>query len=253
MTVLVITHNNQDTLARCLESVRWAGECVVVDRGSTDKTLEIAHAFTDQVYSHPSASLACVQQFALMSARQDWILMLEPHDWVEEMLKHEIDGILANVDRQVDGYFLPVRVYFQGEWLRYGRLYPNHQLRLFRKQYAEVSTHVYHQSVQVSGELGYLENALGSEPYVSVDELFAEANVQSTRAAYAAFEEGSGEGFRTSLINIAFRPLLTTLNRLFLQRGILDGSRGWTFAFSEGYKAFLKYAKLRHHLVMPSW
>lgn len=248
LTVILITHNNQDTVVRCLDSVRWAGEIIVVDRGSTDKTLELVRHYNANVVSHPSRHLAIVQQFALSLAKYEWILWLEPYDWVEEMLKHEIDGLLANPDRQRDGYFIATKLHFQGEWLRYGRQFPNYQLRLFQKQNAEISTHIYHQGIQLAGELGYLENALGTEPYSSVDTLFEMMNHQSTRAAYAAFEQGGPQPFQTSHLNLVIRPALTFLNRLFIQKGWLDGTKGITLAMAEAYFNFLKYAKLRHHL-----
>lgn len=252
LSVVVITHNNEETLSRCLESVRWAAEVIVVDRGSEDATLSIAQGFTEQVFYHDSQSLPVVQQFALSMGKHEWVLLLEPYEWVEEMLKHEVDGLLSSPDRQRDGYFVPTKLFFQGEWLRYGRQFPHYQLRLFKRQNAEISTHVYHQAVQVAGKLGYLENSLGAEPYNTVEALFQSANAQSGRAAYAAFERGGQQRFETSAVNMLFRPLLVLLNRLVIQKGLMDGTKGVTLAVAEAYLCFLKYAKLRHHLLEPT-
>jgi hypothetical protein len=242
ITAVVVTRNPGPTLERCLDSLKWVDERIVVDRGSHDGSLAIARKRADKVFYHPSQHDSIVWEYALAAASSDWVLWLEPNEWVEEMLRHEIDGMLLAGDSMVDGYAIPHKVYFQGTWLKNGGLYPNAQLRLFRKSLATVQDQAGQAAVFLSGTVGQLEHPLGVEPFETVHQLFDLMNQHSSQQAALALEAGTRDGGPVSSLVSAKWAFL---DRWLLKRGCADGPMGLTLAMAEAYKTFLISAKLR--------
>ena len=132
LSVVVITLNEAERLRACLESAAWADELVVVDAESQDKTVQIAREFTDRVLVRPWAGFAEQKNFAVAQATGDWILSLDADEEVPPELRAEIQALLG-AEPAEDGYRVPRRNIFWGRWIRHGGLYPDWQLRLFRR------------------------------------------------------------------------------------------------------------------------
>src|SRR2546425_490870 len=132
LSVVVVTRNEEERLRACLESVAWADEIVVVDAESEDKTVTIAREFTDQVVVRPWPGYAAQKNVALELATGDWALSLDADEIVSAELRSEIAGVLAS-DGPADGYAVPRRNIFWGRCVRHGGLYPDWQVRLFRR------------------------------------------------------------------------------------------------------------------------
>lgn len=245
LSVVIVTHNHRGHLERCLDSVKWADEIIVVDQGSVDGSLDLIKRYTDKIYFHPSDNHGILQNFGFAAAKSDWILALEPTEWVEEMLRHEIDGLLLNTESGVEGYRLPRKLYFQRQWCRNGRQYPKHRLRLFKRQRGETTEDIYRREILVSGEVKNLDNPLGYEPFYTVRELFEHYTTRSSQAAYALIERGRPSGFQISILNLLTRPVFTFLKYYVLAGGFLDNVAGLTLAFAQSYAVYLKYVMLR--------
>jgi glycosyltransferase involved in cell wall biosynthesis len=241
---VLITCNNIDTIERALESVKWTDEIIVLDCGSTDGTIELARRFTDKVYFHPSGCRTVLRNYAFALAKSDWVLHLEPEEWVEEMLRHEIDGQLLN-DSPVDGFYIPQKLYFQGQWLKKGRMYPNLQLRLFRRSKGYASDHVHHSEILVPGAVKTLEHAIASDPYNDLADLLTWMDKKSTTAAYAVMESGGAPQYKLGLFSMAMRAKMTFIKHYWLKQGYQDGFNGFLMALSQSYCNFMKYTKLR--------
>ena len=132
LSVVLVTLNEEERLRACLESVAWADEIVVIDALSQDKTAQIAREFTDRVIVRPWPGFAAQKNFGLAEASGDWILSLDADEQVSPELREEIQRVL-DVDGPHDGYRVPRRNLFGGQWVRHGGLWPDWQLRLFRR------------------------------------------------------------------------------------------------------------------------
>lgn len=245
ISAIVITENNALTLERTLSSLHWADELVVFDRGSTDETLTIARGFTDKVFFHPSRNFTVVRRDALSAGSCDWLLLVEPDEWVEEMLRHEIDGMLLNTPANLNGYTVPRQLRFQNQWIKVPVGEETYRsLRLVRKKHWEIGDD-WSATLRVGGDIGKLDRPLGYAPYKTVEELFADINRHSTLAAYHHLETHGIAVKEQSAFNLLFKTKLEAWNQYILRGGVFRGITGLTLAMANTMHVFLKYAKIR--------
>ncbi|WP_373533587.1 glycosyltransferase [Vampirovibrio sp.] len=245
ISAIVITENNAATLERTLSSLHWVDELIVFDRGSTDGSSTLARGFTDKVFFHPSHNLAIVRRDALSTAKCDWLLLIEPDEWVEEMLRHEVDGVLLNTPAHLNGFTLPRQLKFQQQWVNIplGEE-PKRLLRLVRrKQWIILDD--WEASLKVNGEVSKLDRPLGYAPYLTVESLFSAINDLSTLSAYRYLEmHGTANGAQTPM-NLIIKTKLAAWKQFFLMGGLFKGITGQTLAMANTLEVFLKYAKVR--------
>jgi glycosyltransferase involved in cell wall biosynthesis len=136
LTSIVLTFDEEVNLAACLASLRpVVGDLIVVDSGSTDRTLEIARDYGARVLSHPFTSHADQWRWALaqVPAERDWVLALDADQRLSAELQAELNGLLSSNDLgSLDGIYLKRRQIFRGAWIRHGGYYPKYLLKLFR-------------------------------------------------------------------------------------------------------------------------
>lgn len=164
LSVVVVTRDEEERIRTCLESVAWADELIVVDAESQDKTAAIARELTDHVLVRPWPGFALQKNFGLEQARGAWILSLDADETVSPALRDEIEAVVRR-DGPCDGYAVPRRNIFWGRWVRHGGLYPDWQVRLFRRGRGRFSARAVHESVQVDGAVGRLAGHLEHRSY----------------------------------------------------------------------------------------
>jgi glycosyltransferase involved in cell wall biosynthesis len=239
LSVVVITLNEEDRLRDCLASVAWADEIVVVDAGSDDKTVTIAREFTDRVLIRGWEGFAAQKNFAIAQATGDWVLSLDADEQAEPALRDEIATILANPGADA-GYRIARRNIMWGRWIRHGRLYPDWQLRLFRRGRGRFVDRAVHEAVTVDGPVGHLATPLLHHSYRDVSDFLRRADRYSTLAAEDWAR--SGRAFRAHQLLTA--PLGRFLSMYVLHRGFLDGWRGFLLAALYAYYVFVRSAKI---------
>ncbi|MCK5595648.1 glycosyltransferase family 2 protein, partial [bacterium] len=132
LCAIILTHNSSDTLEKCLESIKWITDIVVVDSGSTDKTIEIAKTYTDRIYYNKYINYGKQLNWALKRITSDWILVVDSDEALTAELSRNIRKLMRN--RPVpNGYYIARRNYFLGKPVNYCGWYPDHVLRLFRR------------------------------------------------------------------------------------------------------------------------
>jgi glycosyltransferase involved in cell wall biosynthesis len=236
---VIITRNEEKRLGPCLASLTWADEIVVVDAESTDRTVEIARRFTDRIVVRPWPGFAAQKNFAAEQARSDWILSVDADEEVGPELRAEILGVLAGRPA-VHGYALPRRNIFWGRWIRHGGLYPDWQVRLFRRGRGRFVERAVHESVEVAGEVGRLRAPLIHRSYESVAQFLERANRYSSLAADDLARSGGGGG----LVPLLLRPLGRFATMYVLRGGFLDGTPGFLLAGLYAYYVFIRAAKV---------
>jgi glycosyltransferase involved in cell wall biosynthesis len=244
LSVTIVAWNEEERLRACLESVAWADEIVVVDGESTDKTVALAREFTDRVWVRAWPGFAAQKNFALEQATGDWVLSLDADERVTPELAERIRRILAEDGAGqpgADGYSLPRKNIFWGRWVRHGGLYPDRQLRLFRRRAGRFVADAVHESVRVDGRVERLGEALLHHSYRSLEDFVQRSNRYSTLAA----GEWTRRGKRAGIADLIFRPLGRFLSMYIIQRGFLDGWRGFVLAVLYADYVFLRMAKAR--------
>jgi glycosyltransferase involved in cell wall biosynthesis len=240
LSVVVVTLNEEDRIRACLESVAWAFELIVVDAESRDKTAPIARELTDHVFVRPWPGFAAQKNFGLEQARGDWILSLDADEVVSPALRAEITAVLAGAGAHA-GYTVPRRNVFWDRWIRHGGLYPDRQLRLFRRGRGRFVERSVHESARVEGSVGRLAGHLEHRSYHDVADFLERADRYSTLAA----EEWVAAGRPARpLLDLAGRPLARFLGMYVARAGFLDGWRGFLLAVLYGYYVFMRSAKV---------
>ncbi len=240
LSVAIVVLNEEERLRACLESVVWADELVVIDAGSSDKTLAIAREFTDRVLFRAWDGYGAQKNFALDQCRGDWVLSLDADERVSDTLREEIQATLRSGPGQA-GFYVPRRNLFQGRWVRRGGLYPDWQLRLFRRGRGAFVERAVHESVRVDGPTGRFAEPLIHESYRSIGDAVARLNRYSDLAATELAAAGRGG----SLADLLLRPTWRFLSMYVLRAGFLDGWRGLVLAGLHAHYVFLRAAKVR--------
>jgi glycosyltransferase involved in cell wall biosynthesis len=272
LSVVIITHNEEANIGRTLESVslllkEMPGEIVVVDSGSTDRTVEIARAHGARVFSEPWKGYAAQKNSAIEKASGDWILSLDADEEMEETLLAEMvetlkgrweppddDSldtveVLMALEEQADsgegpgirGFSIPRKNLFLGRWIKHGGFWPDRKLRLFLRGAGRFEDRAVHEIVKVSGPRLDLKNALIHHAYPTLAGYIGHMNKYSSLGAEQAVQEGK-RGF--SFINIALRPLATFVYNYVLRLGFLDGREGLLLHLYHAAYTSWKYAKL---------
>ena len=240
LSVVIIARNEETSLPRCLEAVRWADEIIMGDSGSADRTVEVARMHGVKAFSYEWRGFGPAKQGAVDRAEGEWILSIDADEEVTPELAAEIRVALERNDHTV-GYYLPRRTEFLGRWMLHGGWYPDYVLRLFRKDRGAFTSAMVHETVRVDGPTAYLKNDLLHHSYPTLDRYFDKFNRYTTLAANEAFAGGQ----HVSLAELLVNPIAKFIKQYILKGGFLDGARGLLLAIlSSGYVS-IKYAKLR--------
>ncbi|MCL6629581.1 MAG: glycosyltransferase family 2 protein, partial [Armatimonadetes bacterium] len=169
VSVAIITFNEEANIRRCLESVKWADEIVVVDSGSTDSTLEICKEYDCRVFNHIWEGYAQQKNYAISQTNCEWILSLDADEEVTAELAQEIQAAVSS--GRADAYFMPRMNLFLGKWMRHGGWYPDEQLRLFKNGSAEFKLVPLHEHAVLrdqSARTSHLSNPLRHYTYPTI-------------------------------------------------------------------------------------
>jgi (heptosyl)LPS beta-1,4-glucosyltransferase len=240
LSVTVIALNQEANLGDCLASVSFADDIVVVDTGSTDRTVEVARTFTDRVLNAPWQGFGRTKNYALDQAKGDWVFSMDTDERVPPALKDEILAVVA-ADGPLNGYRVPRKNYFCGRWIRHLGWYPDYTLRLFRRDRGRFRDREVHEEVVVDGPVGVLRTPLEHYSYRSLSEYVSRMD----RYARLAAQELVKADRRPLPGELFFRPFFSFLHLYVIKRGFLEGATGYDLAVLMSMYKFLKYYYLR--------
>jgi len=222
----MVTLNEAANLPRTLDSVRWAGEVVLIDSGSTDGTQEIARKMGAKVIEEPWRGFAAQKNFAIEQTTGEWILSLDADEEVSAELAREV-GLLLEGEPAFAAYRIPRLNHFLGKPLRHGGYWPDPKLRLFRRDAARFEERPIHETMKAEGPVGTLRGALIHHCYSTLEEYVEHMNRYSTVAARMLVETGRAP---RSLAGLAWsallNPLATFIYNYVFRAGFLDGREG---------------------------
>jgi len=240
ISAVVITLDEERNIRRCLESLIWAGEIVVVDSGSTDATVEIAREYTDRVLTHPFEDYVSQKNFALNQAAREWVLSVDADEVVTPELLARIREVWLRERERYDGFTVNRLSRFSGRWIRHCGWYPDRKLRLFRRSRGRWEGADLHEKVRLDGPVMDLNADLLHYTYENLSENIGKIQSYSTIFARAQHDRGR----RASLWDLLARPPAKFLKSYLLKGGFLDGRHGLILSITATFYVFLKYAKL---------
>jgi glycosyltransferase involved in cell wall biosynthesis len=244
LSVVVITKNEEKNIQRCLESVKWAGEIVIVDDNSTDSTVEIAKKYTQKIYIYDSTGkfFDDNKNVGINKATGDWILSLDADEVIPPALADEIETAIQS--SSFAGYYLNRKNYFLGKWIKGCDWYPDYILRLFKKGACRWPSGIHKAPQLKNGKAGRLKNHFIHYSYSSLEQYFNKFNQYTNLSALQEFKRGFRLNYGNILICFFLKPLYYFIKKYFLKLGIRDGFRGFFISFSSALTVFVSYAKL---------
>lgn len=240
-TVCIITYNEAANLPRCLESVSFADEILVVDSYSTDATLDIAARAGCRVIKQSFLGYAGQKNFAIHHAKHPWVLCLDADEWLRPGAEALIRTALAQSPEDVAGFRLKRHTFYLGDWVNHGGWWPEHKVRLFDRQRGAWFGDL-HEGVRFkSGSIRALDVEIGHLSYRDVSHHLSKVNTYTSLWAEGRHNGGAK---RIGYLTLLCRPLADFCRVFVLKGGWREGTRGLVIALIHGFYVFAKYAKL---------
>ncbi|HSV43302.1 MAG TPA: glycosyltransferase family 2 protein [Candidatus Bathyarchaeia archaeon] len=238
LSVVVVAKNEEANIDECLGSVfGWAGEIVVVDDESTDRTAALTRKYTDKIYHRKMDVEGTHRNWAYAQASNEWVLSLDADERLTQELRDEISAVLVEPEYQL--YTIPRRNYIGDYWVRYGGQYPSAQLRLFRKECFRYEETYVHPRVFLTGTTGHLKSDLLHYSYRDFGHFLQKLNAQTTMEARKWVEDKRKATFGKSL----WRSIDRFFRGYVRKQGYKDGFIGFMVAYFSSIYQVISYAK----------
>lgn len=238
ITGVIIAKNEENNLEKCLKSLNFCDEIIVVDDYSEDKTIEIAKRYTKKIYKHKlENNFSNQRNFALSKVTSKWALFLDADEEISSNLKNEI--LNAVKSDKYSGFFLKRIDYIWGGVISHGEIKDFKILRLAKKNSASWIG-VVHEKMIVDGQTSILKNSILHFPHPTVSDFLIGINFYSTLRA----EELYSQNKKTNVLSIIFYPFFKFFKNYILKLGFLDGEIGLVFAILMSFHSFLVRGKL---------
>jgi glycosyltransferase involved in cell wall biosynthesis len=239
LSAVLITYNEERDLPQALASLEGvADEIIVVDSGSTDRTCETARQHGARVVFRPFSGFGEQKNFAAAQASHDWVLSLDADEALSPELRSSLLAWKAGTPDRV-GYEVGRRTNYLGKWIRHSGWYPQHHLRLYRRDRARF-VGALHETVRADGPVGRLAGDLLHYTVRSLAEHYAKMEVFTTLAA----EELYARGRRRWRAGMYVATPWTLISTLLFRLGFLDGYRGVLIAWTSARYVYMKYRKV---------
>ena len=244
LSVCIIAYNEEENLPRCLASVAFADDIVVVDSYSTDRTVDIARQAGCRVIAQTFLGYVAQKNFALGHAAYQWVLCLDADEWLRSGAEATIRSALATRAPDVAGYTLKRHTYYLGDWVNHGGWWPEYKIRLFDRQCGQWCGNSLHEGVRVAGRVAHLDIEIGHRSYRDIAHHLTKLNTYTTIMARGLDERGAA---RVGVGTLVLRPLVRFCRMFLLKGGWQEGLRGFIIASLGAFYVFAKYAKLWEH------
>jgi glycosyltransferase involved in cell wall biosynthesis len=239
ISAVILTKNEEGNIERCLRSLEFCSEIIVVDDHSVDKTVKLAKRHGAIVYQRLlSGDFSKQRNFGLKKAKGKWILFVDADERISKILRNEIKKNVGE-DKGLNGFYFRRHDYFLGKRLKYGEIGSLRLLRLAKKGSGEWKRAV-HEVWDIAGSVGELTNPIIHYPHQSLGEFIDHIKQFSSRHA----EEHYQEKKKSSLFKIIFWPLLKFIRNYFFRLGFLDGGIGFVYSMMMSLHSYLAWGKL---------
>ena len=236
ISVFIITFNEEKIIGKCLEKLHFADEIIVVDSGSTDKTIEICQSFQVKVIINKFENFGVQKQFALNQTKNNWVLSLD----ADEILSDKLIFELQKFDSNFEGYNIPRTHVFLNKIFKYGSENKKPILRFFNKNHGYFLQNKIHEKIIVNGNIGNFKNEMLHYTVFDIGSAFQKNVSYSILGGHFLFENNK----KTSIFKTILKIPYEFLRVYFLHLNILNGYQGFVWSIYCSIGSFLKYAKL---------
>jgi glycosyltransferase involved in cell wall biosynthesis len=247
LSLAMIVRNEEKNLEEALTLVKdWADEIVIVDDGSTDRTIEVAKRFTDKIFSRRMELEGKQRNFAVEKASNDWVIFQDGDERLTPEVMAEIDGLLDNHDGEKFSYWIPRKNYLGDHWLRYGGWYPAAHIKLYHRKYLrwkEDPSDVVHPGIEyLQDKYGAaLKNHMIHYNFRNIEDFIGKVNNQTTLEAIKWHLQNR----KVSMSHGYWKAFDRFFKRFVLKKGYKDGHYGFVAAALSGFYQWAAYCKFR--------
>ncbi len=235
LSAIIIAKNEEARIADCLKNLSFADEIIVVDNGSTDKTVELARKFGAKVFTAEEKDFAGVRELGLREASGKWVLYIDADEEVGEKLRKEIRQVIRNSDPIA--YFIKRDTYYLG----YHWPYADRVERLFLKSALKGWHGRLHETPVFAGNTATLTHPLIHRTHRTLEEMLDKTNDWSEIEATLRFDAHHPPVNWWRFLRVMF----TGFTRSYIdQRGWRAGTVGWIESIYQAFSMFVTYAKL---------
>jgi len=234
-----VVRNESANIRKCLESLDWVDEIVVVDSGSTDDTVEICRSYPCRLIEHEWMGFGPTKRFAAESARHDWVLSIDGDEVVSPDLRERIRGLLSGTP-EAQGYRIRFRSFYLGREIRHCGRSNEFHLRLFNRKHGNYTDRPLHESVQLRGRIEELRETILHYTHPTIAVHLEKIQRYSELGARQLFELGRG----ASPLGAVARGISKFLKMYLIRAGFLDGAEGLILSALSGYAVCCKYILL---------
>ena len=240
LSIVIIAYNEENRIRKTLESAKWCDEIIVVDSGSTDKTVDICREYSNcKIYFQSFLGYGLQKKFAVEKASNDWILSIDADEVITEALQQEIMTLLLNPSADA-GYYVPITLIFMNKTFNYGSENKRFFLRFFNKNKGGFNTVALHEGIKVEGTTSKLKNEILHCSYSDIHHYFQKSNEYSSLYATEAFKKGKNGGIFMSVFRFPFE----FCKQYFIRRNFLNGYPGFVWSAFSAFSVFVKFTKL---------
>jgi len=238
ISVVIITKNESLHISRCLQSIEWADEIIVLDSGSDDDTVSLCHQYTDKVFETDWPGFGQQKQRAVDKAQGDWIFSIDADEVVTAELRQEIETAIQHKTAQ--GFAIPRLSNYCGRQIQHSGWSPDYTIRLFRQGKGRFTDEPVHERVIVEGLVEKLSQPLLHDAFINFEEVLDKVNHYSSLGALKLAQQGK----QGSLTKAIYKAVWSFFKTYFIKAGFLDGQQGLMLAISNAEGTYYKYVKL---------
>ncbi len=246
VSVAIITLNEADRLAECVESVRFADEIIVIDSGSRDGTVAIARQLGCTVHEHPFESFSRQKQYAVDRCSHEWVLLVDADERVPESTANGIKHHLSETSDEIAAFGFLRRNHLHGRWIRHCGWWPDKVVRLVRRHRGAFSPNTVHERWMAQGHVAQLSLHIDHYSFRDYAEMIEKLQHYSTLAAQEMASRKKKVGCWSPLLHGGWM----FFSIYILKLGFLCGFDGLIISLLNAGGSFMKYAKyweLVHH------
>ncbi len=240
LSAVILTYNSEDNINRCLQSINWADEIIVIDSFSKDKTLEIVESYKARIFQNEYKGYSKQLEYGINLAKNNWILVLDSDEKLTGELVNEIKLVLQN-PQDVGGYEIPRKVFFLGRYIRHGGWYPDYQFRLFKKDKSEPIHLEVHGAYTTTYKKEKLSGEIIHYTYRNLYDYINRMNIYTSLDTDNKLKQNPGR--KIKWYNFILNPLSVFFRMFFFKKGYKDGMQGFIIALVSAFYNLVLYVK----------
>lgn len=241
LSVAIIAYNEEDRLPDCLRSVFFADDIVVVDSGSTDRTVHIAKSMGTRVINAPWRGFSAQKQLAVNACRYDWVLILDADERIPPITSRTIMREIQVNNTDISAFSFRRKNYLGTKWIRHCGWWPDRIVRLVNRNKGIFDKRSVHEKWITEGKIKSLDAYIEHLSFRSYSDMILKMDRYSTLAAKDLMNNGA----RASALSPLTHGLWMFFKTYILEKGIFEGFEGILISLMNAIGSFFKYAKLR--------